>query len=175
MHTFPASWLTTLLILSPIWSPLCARGAEANTHAFDSSQTSLSLRSQMGIPFTPSSARPALNRHTGTIHSGPRKPNERTPARYTTSPPRTSHPRPLASRFDGTGRLGPGPFIGPRREYSLFPTQSTDLAGPSSLASAFPLFPDIRPTFVMGSIPQQRENEHDRMNETSHEILHGGN
>lgn len=179
MHTFPTLWLTTLLVLSATWDPKCVRGTESNTSAPGSPLTSQPAHSQTRGPSTLSSVRAAMNRHTRTLLAVPRRQNGRLPASYSTSQPQTLRLRPLPPTINRPGGLEPEPFIGPSRQEqatpTLSPNQGTNLVDASSLTSIFAWPRGNQLPLTMSAIPQQRENEYERMNDASHENIHGGN
>lgn len=179
MRTFPKLWLTTLLVLSATWDPMCVRGTEANTSSPRSPLTSQPAYSQTRVPSTPSSVRTAMNRHTRMLLAVPRKQDGRLPASYGTSQPQTLRLRPLTPTIKSPEGLGLGPFIGPsRQEYAkprLSPNQGTNLVDASSPTSIFAWPRGNQLPLTMSAIPQQRENEYERMNDASHENIHGGN
>lgn len=166
MRTVPTSWLSTMVVFSAIWNPLCAI-AESSTVPPRSSPARSSLACQPSysqmriIPWLDTT-----KGHTRTTLAAPRILEGRVPARYTTRQPRIFLSQPLTPTLDGTGGTRPRPFIGPRPEHPK-------PAPPP--ASTFPLSSYYPPALAMSATLQYRENEYDRMNDASHEILHGGN
>lgn len=179
MRTFPTLWLTTMLILSATWDPMCARGTEPNTNNPGRTLTNQTSHSWMRVPSTPPSVRTAMNRHTRTLLAVPRKQNGGIPASYGTSQPQTLRLRPLTPTIKRPEGLGLGPFIGPsRQEHAkprLSPNQGTHLVDASSPTSIFAWPRGNQLPLTMSAIPQRRENEYERMNDASHENIHGGN
>lgn len=176
MRTVPTSWLSAMVVFSAIWNPLCAI-AESSTIPPRSSLARSPLACQPS--YSQMQIIPWLDTtkgHTRTTLVAPRIQDERVPARYTTRQPRIFLSQPLTPTLDGTGGTRPRPFIGPRPEHQKpVRRQGTDLASASPPASTFPLSSYYPPALGMSAILQHRENEYDRMNDASHEILHGGN
>jgi len=179
MHTFPTVWLTTLLVLSATWDPMCASGTESNTSSPGSPLTSQTAHLQTRGPSTPSSIRAAINRYTLKLLAVPRKQNGRLRASYSTNQPQTLRLRPLPPTINRPGELGLGPFIGPRMQEQTTPTLSsnrdTTLVDASSPTSIFAWPRGNELPLTMNAIPQRRANEYERMNDASHENFHGGN
>ncbi len=190
MHTFPIQWLERFLVLSVILNPILAVAAGACATPLASpprtwppgSLIDQTTAWQNQSASQPSSALETMHKRTVRVPAGARKPHAGIPARYTRSEPRVLETRIIAPHtFDAIqnrARTKPNPFIGPTQESrkpEISTNQQAKLTIAPSYASLFPLFPKNYPFTVLNAVPQLSANESYRMNQATHEILHGGN
>lgn len=170
MHTFPTSWLGTVLICAAAWDPFYAT-AESNTIFASPPLSNWSSYSQARIV-------PRLDmtkEHIRTSRTPSRQPLRNIPARHTTHQPRSFHPRPLVPRLDEN--WGRRQFIGPRQPSTAtvpIQTPGATLGKRPSFPPLFTLSPDNQPVSTRNAMPYQRY-DYERMNDTSRIVLRGGN
>lgn len=172
MHTFPTSWLGTVLVCAAAWGPLCAT-AESHTISSVSPPSNRSSYSQAQII----PRLDATKEHLRTSLRPSCQPLRNIPARHTTHQPRSFHPWPLAPRLDENWGHRPRHFIGPRQASTAtvpIQTPGATLGRKPSFAPIFPLSPDNQPVSIMSSMPHQGY-AYERMNDTSRIVLRGGN
>ena len=190
MHTFPIQWLERFLVLSVVLNPILAVAAGACATPLASpprtwppgSLIDQTTAWQNQSASQPSSALETMHKRTVRVPAGARKPHAGIPARYTRSEPRALETRIIAPHtFDAIqnrARTKPNPFIGPTQESrkpEISTNQQAKLTIAPSYASLFPLFPRNYPFTALNAVPQLSANESYRMNQATHEILHGGN
>jgi len=123
-----------------------------------------------------------MSKRAARVPAGARKALAGIPARYTRSEPRLLEARLIAPHtFDAIqnrARTKPNLFIGPTQESmkpEIFKNQQAELTIAHSYASLSSLFPRNHPFIALNAVPQLSANESYRMNQATHEILHGGN
>ena len=172
MHTFPTSWLGTVLVCAAVWVPLYAT-AESHTIPSSPPLSNRASYSQMRIIPRLDTTR----EHSRTSLTPSRQPLRNIPTRHTTHQAWSFHPWPLAPRLDENWGHRPRQFIGPRQASSAtvpIQTPGATLGRKPSFAPIFPLSPDNQPVSIMSAMPHQGY-AYERMNDTSRVVLHGGN
>ena len=190
MHTSPMQWLEKLLVLSVVLNPIRAGAAGASTTSLASpprtwppgSPIDQTTAWQNRPASQPSSALETMHKRNVRVPAGARKPHAGIPARYTSSEPRLLGARPIApytsDAIQNRARTKPNLFIGPTQESrkpEIAGNQQAELTIAPSYASLSSLFPRTNPFIALNAIPQLSANEYYRMNQATHEILHGGN
>ena len=172
MHTFPTSWLGTVLVCAAVLGPLYAT-AESHTIPSSPPLSNRASYSQMRIIPRLDTTR----EHSRTSLTPPRQPMKNIPARYTANQPRSFPRWPLAPRLDENWGHQLRQFIGPRQgSTATAPIQNSGatLGWKPSPAPIFPRPPDDQPVFIMRAMPDQGY-AYERMNDTSRVVLRGGN
>ena len=190
MHTFPIQWLERFLVLSVILNPILAVAAGACATPLTSpprawppgSPIDQTTAWQNRPASQPSSALETMHKRNVRALAGEHKPHAGIPARYTSSEPRVLGARLIAPHtFDAIqirARTKPNLFIGPTQESrkpEIAGNQQAELTIAPSYASLSSLFPRNNPFIAFNAVPQLSANEYYRMNQATHEILHGGN
>ena len=190
MHASAIQWLERFLVLSVVLSPILAVAAGASATPLASpprtwppgSPIDQTTAWQNRSASQPSSALETKHKRNVRVPAGARKPHAGIPARYTNSEPRALGARPIAPHaFDAIqhrARTKPNLFIGPTQESRKSEFSSnlqTELTIAPSYASLSSLFPRNHPFIALNAVPQLSANESYRMNQATHEILHGGN
>ncbi len=187
MHTFPTTWVERLLVLSAVLNPMLVMAdvtplASAPVTGHPAVPADQTAPSQIRSASQPSFVLETIRKRTVTTLAATRKQYAGIPARYTSRQPPILRAGAITPSIDDTMqsqvRTKLNLFIGPTQE-SLKPEISKNQqAGPaitSSYAPLSPLFPRNRPFIAMSAVPQLSATEYYRMNQATHEILHGGN